>query len=220
MSRGENDKISLMTTAGEILKNERLRKKLTLEEVEKATKIRLKNLLAIENSSYGKLPHATFVKGLLKNYADYLGLRPESVVAFYRREIAENTGMEHPKKPLSENKLRITPNFVTALTVGFLTIIFIFFLFISGRGIFVGPRLIIDEPQNNTVYNQAELKIKGQTDAETRLVLNGAELKVENDGRFSQIITLTPGLNVLTLEAVNKAGRTTKAVRNVRLETP
>ncbi|GBF32780.1 hypothetical protein DCCM_0976 [Desulfocucumis palustris] len=49
-------------------------------------KIRLKYLEALENEDYGVLPGKAYEKGFLKNYAQYLGLNPNEVIAAYLNE--------------------------------------------------------------------------------------------------------------------------------------
>ena len=63
-----------MKRVGQILKEERLRRKLTLDDIEKYTKIRRKVLEALEEGDYSKLPAETFVKGFIKNYGEFLNL--------------------------------------------------------------------------------------------------------------------------------------------------
>jgi transcriptional regulator with XRE-family HTH domain len=58
---------------GEIFKQRRLEKKLSLEEVSNKTKIPLRFLSAIENNETLKM-HPVYIKGLLKIYCNFLGL--------------------------------------------------------------------------------------------------------------------------------------------------
>jgi len=66
---------------GAILKKERESKKITLEQVEEATKIRRKYLEAIENEKFEVLPGEVYVKGFVAAYLKYLGIkeRPDVV---------------------------------------------------------------------------------------------------------------------------------------------
>jgi hypothetical protein len=59
---------------GNSLREARLRQGLEFPEIEQATKIRGKYLRALEEEQFDVLPAQTYVKGFLRNYADYLGL--------------------------------------------------------------------------------------------------------------------------------------------------
>jgi hypothetical protein len=63
-----------MFEIGSSLREARLRQALDFPEVEQATKIRGKYLRALEDEQFDVLPAQTYVKGFLRNYAEYLGL--------------------------------------------------------------------------------------------------------------------------------------------------
>ena len=86
-----------MKTVGEILKQTRLQKKITLEEIEKATRIRKKFLIAFEENQLDKLPTFTFSRGFLKNYSEFLGLNENDLIAIFRRQLKlEESGIVGP----------------------------------------------------------------------------------------------------------------------------
>lgn len=68
---------------GETFKQARKERGLSLEEIAEKTKIRSRYLEAIEEENFGLLPGRVYVKGFLRNYAKYLGLNPEPLVALY-----------------------------------------------------------------------------------------------------------------------------------------
>ncbi len=68
---------------GEVLKKAREEKKLTLEQAQRDTKIQLKVLASLETDAFSKLPNPTYVKGFIKQYAQYLGLDPEPLLNEY-----------------------------------------------------------------------------------------------------------------------------------------
>jgi cytoskeleton protein RodZ len=73
-----------MAELGEILRQAREAKGLSLAQVEEATKIRSAYLQALEEGEYDLLPAAVYVKGFLKNYAQYLGMDPQEVLSLYQ----------------------------------------------------------------------------------------------------------------------------------------
>jgi cytoskeleton protein RodZ len=69
---------------GATLREARVRKRLTLQQVEDDTKIRVKYIQAMENEEFDALPGATYAKGFLRGYSTYLGLDPEIILDEYR----------------------------------------------------------------------------------------------------------------------------------------
>jgi transcriptional regulator with XRE-family HTH domain len=69
---------------GTTLREARVRRKLTLQQVEEDTKIRVKYLQAMENEDFDLMPGQAYVKGFLQTYAQYLGLDPAIILDEYR----------------------------------------------------------------------------------------------------------------------------------------
>ena len=72
-----------MFEIGNSLREVRLRKELDFPELEQGTKIRAKYLRALEDEAFDTLPSATYVKGFLRTYAEYLGLDGQLYVDEY-----------------------------------------------------------------------------------------------------------------------------------------
>jgi cytoskeleton protein RodZ len=78
-----------MGQLGELLKETRQNKEVSLEQVEEELRIRKKYLQALEEEDFSIMPPEVYVKGFLRNYAIYLGLDPEEVRALYIGESVE-----------------------------------------------------------------------------------------------------------------------------------
>lgn len=78
-----------MGQLGELLKEARQNKGVSLEEIEEELKIRKKYLQALEEEDFSIMPAEVYVRGFLRNYAIYLGLEPEEVRALYKGEPVE-----------------------------------------------------------------------------------------------------------------------------------
>jgi hypothetical protein len=72
-----------MFEIGNSLREARVRKELDFPELETGTKIRAKYLRALEDENFEVLPSATYVKGFLRTYANYLGLDGQLYVDEY-----------------------------------------------------------------------------------------------------------------------------------------
>lgn len=90
-----------MESVGQRLKKEREARYLTLEKASEATRIRVVFLQALEADDYSALPSATQGRGFLRNYADYLGLNLEEIIA----EIQKNAPPPAAIGPLPEVNL-------------------------------------------------------------------------------------------------------------------
>ena len=75
-----------MDSIGKILYEARAAKGITLLDAEKATSIRAYYLDALEQDDYAKLPAEVFVKGIIRNYGNYLGLNGPELVDMYKAQ--------------------------------------------------------------------------------------------------------------------------------------
>lgn len=205
-----------MITVGELLKKRRLEKKLTYEEIEKATRIRAKFLEKLEENDYQALPPATFVKGFIRNYGQFLGLDPARLLAIYRRQFNEKINKVFFEKKEENPRFTITPNIVLALFISLIISVFLFYLFNEYKIYKSAPVIVISSPDEFQVIPKNSVEVKGRTQPETVLSINGQKIEIAQDGSFSQEISLLPGTNTITIQATNKFGKTTEIKRSVK----
>jgi len=74
-----------MQTVGELLRNEREKKGLSIKEIENAISIRTIYINAIEEGNYKLVPGEVYLKGFIRNYANYLNLNGQEMVDLYRQ---------------------------------------------------------------------------------------------------------------------------------------
>jgi cytoskeletal protein RodZ len=85
---GKHKLEGILGELGRVLREARENKGLSIAEVEEDTKIRQAQIEALEEDDYAKLPSAIYRKGLLKTYAQYLGLDPKDVAALHGNDDA------------------------------------------------------------------------------------------------------------------------------------
>lgn len=73
-----------MAKIGSRILETRLKKGLTLDRIADDTNISVRFLSKIENDDFTGFPGEPYVVGFIRNYADYLGLKAEDIVALYR----------------------------------------------------------------------------------------------------------------------------------------
>lgn len=211
-----------MRTVGQTLKEEREKKFYTLEEVEKATKIRKELLIALESGDYSKLPPATFIQGFIKNYGRFLGLDVETLLAIFRREFSDRKNppkiLDSWKNPLNTNKFYITPTKVISGVIIGLIVIFFGYLWFEYRFLVGAPYLEIHEPQDNVSIESSVVKVVGKTDSEASVTINNQLVRVDIAGNFSEEIKLNEPANTLIIAATSKSGKTATIERTVFLK--
>lgn len=79
-----------MAQLGDTFKQEREARDLSFDEIEAKTRIKRRFLEAIEAGDYGAFPSQVVARGLIRNYATFLGLDPAEVLALYDDHLAAN----------------------------------------------------------------------------------------------------------------------------------
>ncbi len=206
---------------GDKLKNTRESKKMALWQASKKTKIPASYLQCLEESNYEELPADVYIIAYLKKYAGILGLDIKKILEQFKRErnIAEIPGnsskaakqiFSFMKKPFL-----ITPKKLT-LVLAIIAISLVFGYFWNQVSYLLYPPFIkLDKPASNFTITDYAIEVVGQTEPSASLTINGEEVAVNNDGYFSSTINLESGLNMLTIEARDRFGRTSTLIKKI-----
>jgi cytoskeleton protein RodZ len=81
-----------MSDLGELLRQARVYKGASLRDAERATRISRTYLEALENQDFSQLPPPAYARGIVKNYAQYLGLDPAAILSLYDASDEESVG--------------------------------------------------------------------------------------------------------------------------------
>lgn len=78
-----------MENLGEKFRQTRIAKRITIEQAAEETCIPKSSLEAMENEDYSQFPAEIFLTGFIRNYAIYLGLNPNEMIALYRSRLIQ-----------------------------------------------------------------------------------------------------------------------------------
>jgi len=90
-----------------------------------------------------------------------------------------------------------------------------FFVFIAGYATFqahafvAGPTIEVSFPANGTISDVSLVTIEGNARNISFLTLNGNKIFTDESGVFSEKALLSPGYNIMKLEAQDRFGRKT-----------
>lgn len=224
---------------GEILKQAREEKNISLEEVGEATKIQRGYLEDIENGEYQNLPPDVYTCGFIKQCASFLGLDAGKIILLYKRERCIQKNLEDkrakfrmktdskkfdPKRSKRNSLIGSSPKrklfIVTPKILTFLLGIFVlagitFYLWHQINSFNSVPYLYISEPAEDQMVSRDRIYLKGQAEKDVELKINGETVYLDFLGNFEAEINLQEGLNVITIEAENHFGRKAEAVRRI-----
>lgn len=152
-----------LSELGQFLKQARVEKNISIEEIQEITKIRKRYLEAIENGEYDVLPGQFYARAFIKSYSEAIGLNAEDVLQQYTNDLPQV-----PKAPLDTAVRKRKRNVKTSspkLGKWISRLVFYLFLFIVAFVIYIAV-------VNNLGFEQDQITEPDQTTG------------VEGDGDF------------------------------------
>lgn len=216
-----------MARLGEALRAQRERMGITLEQAAEDTRIRDKFLRALEGGDYQTLPGVVYTKGFLRNYADYLGLDPEQLIAQFQAERGAPDAPRsfEPMRPIMRRSVILTPAVLVPISVLAAVALFVAYLYYQFTTFAVPPRIEIAEPAGDAIAQSADYLIRGRTAPDARITIRvspGPEIisdvRPTADGSFSVRVPLKPGANHVEVQVFDAAGKQNQASRVIRYE--
>lgn len=208
-----------MKTVSDVLKAAREKKGVDLRTLSDILKIREKYLVALENGDYSLFPSSANIRGFLRNYANFLELDVEEILALYRRENV-NEGEKFKQKlysPPSIQSIKFTlkPGYIVSAFIIITVVSILGYLFYQFKTYSAPPRLDITVPLDNQVVNSPKINLKGTTDPGDTLTINGEQLNINPDGSFFTELTLHTGVNKFEIKALNSLNKINVVERTV-----
>jgi transcriptional regulator with XRE-family HTH domain len=215
---------------GDVLRQRRESKGITLEQAAEDTRIREKFLAALETGDHHALPGAVYTKGFLRNYAEYLDLDSADLVALYtgeRSATPEPPRRYAPMKPVMRGGMYISPTIFVPVIVLAAVVLFVGYLSYQFAAFATPPRIEVLDPASDTIAQRADYVVRGRTVPEGRVtvrVFPGPEtfpdIRPAADGTFAVTVQLRPGPNHIEVQVLDPAGKVSQVSRGVIFDVP
>lgn len=191
----------------------------SLQDLAEKTKINRPYLQALEDCNFSKLNVSPmYLKNFVKKYVQALGGDPRPYLdQFNDQELGhkEKLRVTAPTHQRHIFQMSDIPSAIRFGVVGLIAVALLSYLGLHVHNILKPPHLVVANPTDGFISKENSIVISGTTDPETKIMVNDVPIKNDEIGNFSETITLTPGINTLTIQAENKHGRTTKDTRHV-----
>jgi len=214
-----------MARLGDALRLQREQMGVTLVQAAEDTRIREKFLQAIESGDYQSLPGTVYTKGFLRNYAEYLNLDPEEMLALYTGERGgtEPARTFAPMRPLVKRSFIFTPAVLVPVIVLAGIVLFIGYLYYQFTNFAVAPHVDITDPPGDAVSQAPEYTVKGKANPDGRITVRISpgldpipEVHPARDGTFSVTVPLKPGPNHVEITVLDPSGKLALASRTIQ----
>jgi cytoskeletal protein RodZ len=206
-------------TISEQLRSKRQELGLKLEKVAKDTRINIKYLNALEKGRFDLLPSGLYGKNYLREYANYLRLDTASLLDLYGSEaigaVKVREGELFNTQVVKRHYFLSFPRIIRGLLIVVGVAVASIYLIMRLKGIVSPPTLEIYAPYDNLTTSSSSVELVGRSEPESQLSVNGEQIISDSYGNFSKNVSLQKGINLITVSAQKKYGRSSVEIRRV-----
>src|SRR5258708_10872582 len=182
-----------MKTVGDLIKEARLRRNYSREDLGEISHIKMSFIAAIEKADWENLPEFNIVIGFVKSIAHFLDIPENQAVSILRRDYPPKLIQKVNVKTKKEN---FGKRFMWGPRMTFLAGVLVIILIVLGylgfqyRKFNQPPSLIVNEPSQSEIVKGFHLNVVGQTDPDATLMVNDQPVIVNGDGSFNTQIDI------------------------------
>lgn len=189
---------------GQTLRRQRELLGLSLEDVERHTRLRLHQLQRLEEGDFDALPSPVQGRGMLNNYAIFLGLDPETLLLRFADGLQARLTINKTSKPLKRRllpaKMRLPSTlqrwFSLELFITFVVIVFLIGFVVWGMSrIFAINEEVTPTPTSPSI---ADILLATQTPGETPTTITSSAMPPANLPAIVNQPTITETLDIQT----------------------
>lgn len=204
------------SSAGEALRAARRKLHLGLDEIGVTLRIPPRQLKSLEEGDLSVFAAEVYARGAYVKYARYLGVGGERTHRAFLRALSEAREQVPLKVPRAASWVARMwgPVGVAVLSLLAGVVLVAGYLAWQVQTFVRVPYLTLSEPRA-AVLEQSSVTVRGQTQPDARLSINGEAVLLKPDGAFTFSLPLRRGVNVLRVEATGASGRTNVVERRL-----
>lgn len=189
-----------LKSTGEILASARKEKNISLVRVSDDTKIKIEIIKAFEaNASTNLSPK--YHEALLDSYAKYLGVKLTPRTGYTLAKTAKNKKKQRPIRVIASS------NLIISAIVGVFLMLFVGYVAWQSYQLVKKPQLQILNPTTSYLSKEPAVDLRGITEPEAEVFVNGERLVADTSGEFKIRVALQVGVNEIEVIAVNAFSR-------------
>jgi len=207
-----------MKSIGQILGNARSEKRYSFRELEEITKIKSSFIEAIENEKWQRLPSFSTVLGFVKSISSALGLDEKMTVAVLKRDYPPKKLNINPKPDIS-SKPAWNPKLTFVLGISVIVLLILGYLGFQYKKFTSPPQISVESPTDGQIVDGNSVLVFGSTDVDVKITVDNQPVLVDENGKFSTDIQISPTTNEIVIVATSRSGKTTTIERKIEVQS-
>jgi cytoskeletal protein RodZ len=206
-----------MKTIGEIIRNARTEKRYSFKKLEEITKIKSSFIESVEKEDWKSLPAFPTVLGFVKNIAAALEIDEKMAAAVLKRDYPPKK-LEINPNPDIRTKPSWSPKLTFALGIGAVIVAVLGYLIYQYVKFTSPPELNVVSPVEGQIISGSSVLVFGSTDADVKITVDNQPVLVDEDGKFTTNIEISPTTTQVVVKAVSRSGKQTTIERKIEVQ--
>jgi len=206
-----------MKKIGQILKDARVKKRLSFRKLEETTKIKAAFIESVEEEKWEALPSFSTVLGFVKSLSAALEVDEKMAIAVLKRDYPPKVLNINPK-PDVISRFAWNPKLTFTVGIGAVVIIILGYLAFQYTKFVSPPGLVVNSPKENQVVNGNSVLVFGSTDPDVKITVNNQPVLVDQDGKFSVSIGITQITKEIDIIATSRSGKERVISRKIMVQ--
>lgn len=210
-------------SVGELLRQSREEKGLTVHDVALQTKIPERYIGYFEADAHGELSDDVYTKIYLKAYGKFLGFDTKTVLEHYRRERARVMAYDdaraikakHPAETIPTSQMVVTPKLIQSALLAVVVLGIAAYFGFEIKTIIAPPDITLAAPRDGMVTTERRITVEGKTENEVSLRINGKQVNLDDRGNFKDTLDLQEGPNTIIVVGAKKHSKEMTVTRRV-----
>jgi len=204
---------------GEKLRTLRRSQAVSLEMMEKITRVRRHYLEALEWGRYELLPDPLYTRNFIRSYARALSADETYLLELYEEESGLTDLLDPhrlPRERVRKGSFVVSTRLMSG--VALLVVVLGMFGYLGSQAshLLAPPEVIVLNPTDQSAVHSALLPVTGYVKSdEVQVSINGKDVVVNEDKSFAVTLDLARGLNVIKVEAKRRYSRPAVVYRRV-----
>ncbi len=197
-----------MRSIGEFMRLSRRDRGVTLEKIEKETKIKKTFIRAIERERWEELPEFPVVLGFVKVLSNLYEVDGSKAIAMLKRDYPPKSMSINPK-PDVEKRFVWSPKITFAILLGLVLSIVFGYLAYQLYEFNKPPKLEISAPVSGQMISSNMVEVAGSTNPDSSVIVNNQPVFVDEDGNFTSSLGVSGQTEEIVVVSKLRSGKVT-----------
>ncbi len=199
------------------MENARKEKNYSHQKLEEITKIKSSFIAAIENENWQALPSFPTVLGFVKSISSALSIDERMAVAVLKRDYPPKKLSINPKPDIS-SKPSWNPKFTFILGISLVIALILGYLAFQYIKFTSPPKIDLVSPVEGQIVSGNSVLVFGSTDMDVKITVDNQPVLVDEDGKFSTDLEVSPMAEEVVVRAVSRSGKETVIERKIEVQ--